>query len=523
MALEGLQHQAAHLVGVGGQGQRQHDLDQPQRVVMRHVAHCLGDEFRVGNDDGGAVVHLDFGGAHVDAPNVALDAAQRDPVADLDRPLGQHDQARDKVLHHRLQAKANADRQRAGDPRDALQPDAQCRQPHRHRKNSADIAKQRGRRQLHARVQRRGWQKAGAQPVLEQAHGGQAQHHNQQRLQQRQRLELEFANRNALLQLVGALEQLGRPLAVRRQQQHQGQHQHQQPARARQQHGGLAPHPEQRGRGHILLVRLRLLMRLPGLRRGRAWAQQGGRTVVNHHAEQIRRAQHHHGPDHLLQQKAAQRHIAQQQRQQAAHHDRSGQHQQATEPHRAAGPLRRSIAVAQRLMAGAPGTQQGQPNQQRQRQRHQQIHRHGGNEAGIGLLGQPLHGPDQHDERGQRDGQPAQPERQRIGQRQQPPRRPGRQQQSLPQARHIAGKGGRSRQPSEQIGRRVGVNGGPPQGQVKHLRHHGSGDAGQQHQQPGMQRAAQPARRNPRSCQCQERAARPYPQAQQQQQHQGNA
>src|SRR3546814_6957834 len=71
---------------------------------------------------GGAVPHLDLGGAHVDAADVALDvAAQADPVAHFHRPLDQQDQAGDEVLHDRLQAETDTDRQRADDPGDALQ------------------------------------------------------------------------------------------------------------------------------------------------------------------------------------------------------------------------------------------------------------------------------------------------------------------------------------------------------------------------------------------------------------------
>jgi hypothetical protein len=70
------------------------------------------------------------GGAHVDAADVAVDPGERNPVAPLDRPLGQQDQAEDEVLHHRLQTEADAHRERARDPRDALQPDARRRRAH---------------------------------------------------------------------------------------------------------------------------------------------------------------------------------------------------------------------------------------------------------------------------------------------------------------------------------------------------------------------------------------------------------
>src|SRR3546814_9648386 len=57
-----------------------------QRAGMGHVAHHLGDELRVRDDDGGVIAHLDFGGAYIDAADVAFYAAQRHPIADFHRP-----------------------------------------------------------------------------------------------------------------------------------------------------------------------------------------------------------------------------------------------------------------------------------------------------------------------------------------------------------------------------------------------------------------------------------------------------
>ena len=56
-----------------------------------------------------------FGGAHADAAHVALLIAEHDPVADLDRALDQQDQPGHEVVDDRLQAEADAHRQRAGD------------------------------------------------------------------------------------------------------------------------------------------------------------------------------------------------------------------------------------------------------------------------------------------------------------------------------------------------------------------------------------------------------------------------
>ncbi len=58
---------------------------------------------------------LDLRGADVDALDDAVLAIQLHPVADLDRPLDQQDEARDEVVDDGLQAEADADRQGAGD------------------------------------------------------------------------------------------------------------------------------------------------------------------------------------------------------------------------------------------------------------------------------------------------------------------------------------------------------------------------------------------------------------------------
>ena len=338
MRFEQFQDQAAHLVGVGVQRHRQQDLDQPERIGVGDVAHRLGDELRIRNNHGGAVAHLDFGGPHVYAPDVALNAAQRHPVADLDRLFGQHDDARDKVLHHRLQAETDAHRQGAGHPRNPLQPDADGGQAQRQRQQVAGIGKQRGRPDLHAGIERGGRQEMLLQPAPDDAHHHQAQDDDQRGLQHRRRQYLEFANRNPLVQLVGALEQLGRPLAERRQQQHQRQGHHQQPAHARQQHGRLRPHFNEAGFRH---VGGRSSIRRGGSTGGTGLGtQQRAEAIVDQHRQQVGRAEHDGNPGHLVHHEAAQRHIAQQQRHQADGHAQPGQADHRGQPQRAWRPVR---------------------------------------------------------------------------------------------------------------------------------------------------------------------------------------
>jgi hypothetical protein len=90
---EDAEHDVAHLPRVGAERHRQPDQHSALGIAQGHVAHGLGDEFRVGHDQGGSVAQLNLGGAHADAPHVALGGGEHHPVAHLHRSLGQKDQA----------------------------------------------------------------------------------------------------------------------------------------------------------------------------------------------------------------------------------------------------------------------------------------------------------------------------------------------------------------------------------------------------------------------------------------------
>ena len=115
MVLRALRQDGDHLFGIGIVADADLHVDGAQRVAMRPVQHAAGDQLGVGNDQAGAVEGFDLGGAHADAAHEALLVADDDAVADLDRPLDQQDQARHEIVDDRLQAKADADRQGAGD------------------------------------------------------------------------------------------------------------------------------------------------------------------------------------------------------------------------------------------------------------------------------------------------------------------------------------------------------------------------------------------------------------------------
>src|SRR5690606_27752395 len=90
--------------------------DAGDAVEQGPVDQLAGDEGLVRHDDRLAVAVDDMGGADVDALDRAGDAADGDQVADAHRALEEDDQARDEVGEDRLQAEAQADRQRRHQP-----------------------------------------------------------------------------------------------------------------------------------------------------------------------------------------------------------------------------------------------------------------------------------------------------------------------------------------------------------------------------------------------------------------------
>ena len=82
---------------------------------MRPVEDAAGDQLGVRHDQAGPIEGFDLGGAHADAAHEALLVADDDAVAHLDRPFDEQDKPGHEVVDDRLQAKADADRQGAGD------------------------------------------------------------------------------------------------------------------------------------------------------------------------------------------------------------------------------------------------------------------------------------------------------------------------------------------------------------------------------------------------------------------------
>jgi len=116
--------QLDHLVRVGSVRDPDRDFHAALPVRQGPVGDLVGDQVRVGNDDLGAAPGADRARAHPDSPDLAPDVSHLHRVARLDGALERQDQARDEVVHHVLQAEADADRQGAGDQGEFRQVDA---------------------------------------------------------------------------------------------------------------------------------------------------------------------------------------------------------------------------------------------------------------------------------------------------------------------------------------------------------------------------------------------------------------
>ena len=372
MRAKGFQDQRAHAFGIGVQRRGQAQQDAARGASQRHVAHGLGDEFRVGHDDGGAVAQLDLGGAHVDAAHIALGVAQHHPVAHFHGPLCQQDQARDEVLHDGLQAEADAHRQRAGHPGNALHADAQPRQRHGHHEDAAHIAQQRGDGAAHARLQRGVGEVAVRQPALDHADHDQARDDHRECGEQGLRRHGEVAHLEAVVHRAAAAEHLVRPRAQRGQQgdHHVEQQGHAQ--QARDQHRGLVQQPALDAQALVQ----------PGAEAALG-RQQGLAQIVAQLEQQVGGGKDHAGPHHLARQRSGQRHVAGHGQRNGgnAGHRRTG-HEQA-HPQR---PGRRGLCLGavflrdRRRRAQMP---QGQHDHGRNQQGRQGVHRDLGGQAGA--------------------------------------------------------------------------------------------------------------------------------------------
>lgn len=98
--------------------------DAPQAAAIGEVGYASRDQIGVGDDDLVAVERFDVGRAKCDLADVAGVGANLDPVANLDRPFDQQDDAAHEIGDHRLQAESDADRERPGDERQAREIEA---------------------------------------------------------------------------------------------------------------------------------------------------------------------------------------------------------------------------------------------------------------------------------------------------------------------------------------------------------------------------------------------------------------
>ncbi len=136
---------------------------------MREVDDCLRDELGVRHDEAGAPERLDLGRADGDAAHIAFALLERHPVADLDRSLDKQDEAGNEVVDDGLQAKADADRQCAGDDGKAGDVEACVRNGGQRSDGKADVAGTGVDRVGKPRLDAPFGQRSGGQPALHEA------------------------------------------------------------------------------------------------------------------------------------------------------------------------------------------------------------------------------------------------------------------------------------------------------------------------------------------------------------------
>ena len=132
--------------------------------------------------------------------HVAGEAADLDPVALLHRPLDQEDDARDEVRDDVLQAEADADRQRAGDDREARQVEPGRGDRDQRRDRDADVADAGEHRVAAAGVEPGARQHRAAQHRLQQPHHPDAEGEDDDQRHDRGRRQTDAAERHALAQ-----------------------------------------------------------------------------------------------------------------------------------------------------------------------------------------------------------------------------------------------------------------------------------------------------------------------------------
>ncbi len=200
MLLRDLQEQIADLLRIGPVG-RAHGHDHaPERIAQHPVRDLSLDQFGVRHDHVGPIERLDLGRADTDALDIAFGRTDHDPVIGLDRPLEQQDQAGHEIVEYILQAESDADGERTGDDRQIGELHASHREADDQREGHTEITGNRddgfARAALHARTA----EPALIQALLEPAGNPDADNQRDQPPDQANRHDLEFAERNALVE-----------------------------------------------------------------------------------------------------------------------------------------------------------------------------------------------------------------------------------------------------------------------------------------------------------------------------------
>ncbi|MNM71611.1 hypothetical protein D3C81_832800 [compost metagenome] len=255
---------------------------------------------RVGHDDDRAVAQLDLGGAYVDPADVAFDPADADQVANLDRALGEQDQAGDEVLDDFLQAEADPHRQGTDDPGQVGPFHPQRRQGQEDHQGIADVGEQGAERGAHARVHVGLGQELVVQPAAQGADQVNAQYQGQYGIEQVPGDDVELTQTGAAEKRDDVADQLPQSGADAADEQGDDRQQ-QQPgaAEAGDQRFDLVQAP--------VTDAQQLFERLAA---GLAGREHILAAVLEHLHQQVETGQQDKHPDHLIGDEARQRHIA---------------------------------------------------------------------------------------------------------------------------------------------------------------------------------------------------------------------
>src|SRR5690606_23711433 len=164
--------------------------------------------------------------ADADLADIALEAAGDDPVAYLERPFGEQDQAGHEVVDDVLQAKTDTDGERTGDQRKAGEIDTRGRQADQAGDQDTGVADRCADGIAYARVDTSARHHLAVQPALEGAGGEVADHEYDDAGDDADQREGDRANPDLVGEVIGPRTDVAPAEAPLQEDQRQADRQH---------------------------------------------------------------------------------------------------------------------------------------------------------------------------------------------------------------------------------------------------------------------------------------------------------